>query len=644
MRAAALLLISALAAQGATYTSVASGNWNSAGTWDLGAIPGNGDVARIANGHTVTIPSGYTATIGTSPADDTGTPAIACSSGTGTGVLAISGGALVFRGPVNQCNSTWAISGGSHISHDSSLAAVPATANYSWRFTGAASQTGAYLNAIGAPGSRITFDVAAGSGNAGGFRPTTDASTDGNLNLQYVDFSNWGTASGYLVRIYPFNCSTTVVRGLTLRNFTVQSSGEVYVSNALGSCTVDVEDGVITGALTTQALSIGQLSPLNSAIATNGARTIKNVFIEGGELYIAAHASTVWDLGIVLSNLYLRGGTAAGIAPFLKAGQLQTGASGSADLIVMDNRIQSASDSGNIWAGTTTRLMLFRNFQPNAHFIYTTPLPTTIDGWLAWDSVSDTSAAGDIFMISATGSASHAVTIRNGVMLRQPDGAANGTTVNYNTVSTCTAGSNCPAVTVANNTFMTANVGSTGAVGVTTEGNNGAAGLYTAVQDNIVHQQSSATGWITKWTSSLSVVSNFITSADYNWLFNISGNGYFTETSNGEYAAAPGAHDQTGDPLFVEKTRTPLSWAQRWDSSVASMDDVAARYKACFEWRANGTTTCDRRFLDMGSMYNWIRAGWRARNKTTWTASSTGGHVGGVVPDKTFGRTAAGGF
>src|SRR5688572_15331746 len=37
-----------------TYTSVQSGSWGSAGTWDQGGVPPDGDPVVIALGHTVT--------------------------------------------------------------------------------------------------------------------------------------------------------------------------------------------------------------------------------------------------------------------------------------------------------------------------------------------------------------------------------------------------------------------------------------------------------------------------------------------------------------------------------------------------------------------------------------------------------------
>jgi hypothetical protein len=42
-------------AQAATCTSTGTGNWNTAGTWSCGSVPGAGDDVTIANGHVVTI-------------------------------------------------------------------------------------------------------------------------------------------------------------------------------------------------------------------------------------------------------------------------------------------------------------------------------------------------------------------------------------------------------------------------------------------------------------------------------------------------------------------------------------------------------------------------------------------------------------
>ncbi|MDW8272770.1 MAG: G8 domain-containing protein [Chitinophagales bacterium] len=47
-----------------TITSVTSGNWNAAATWNLGRVPRSGDNVVVASGHTVTINSGLTAGLG----------------------------------------------------------------------------------------------------------------------------------------------------------------------------------------------------------------------------------------------------------------------------------------------------------------------------------------------------------------------------------------------------------------------------------------------------------------------------------------------------------------------------------------------------------------------------------------------------
>jgi hypothetical protein len=49
----------------ATITSTQSGSPIVGSTWVGGAAPGIGDTAVIATGHTITLPNGYTWTVGT---------------------------------------------------------------------------------------------------------------------------------------------------------------------------------------------------------------------------------------------------------------------------------------------------------------------------------------------------------------------------------------------------------------------------------------------------------------------------------------------------------------------------------------------------------------------------------------------------
>lgn len=642
------LLLSVLT-HAAVRTTTQSGNWDAACpgaqcVWDGGTPFALGDSASIQNGHTITIPVGVTAIPGESPADDTGTKAISCASGTGTGVLVVSG-TLIFRGPVMGCASVWTISPGATLTHDSSQATTPSTANYKWRISGANTQTSAYLNAIGTAGSRITVNIASGSGVFGGFAPYIDAGADGNLTIKYADISNCGTAGGACIQIYPFTCSTTVVRGLIMQNFTVTDSSNINVTNALGSCTVELDSGVFKGTTNTSgwAFRIGSTA-MTTALATNGARKFRNLFSDGGTLSFGGNVATTVDMGFDFKNLYLRGGTGA-VPPMSVIGNITTGENSSFDLGFLESRRQSSSgDGGNIPAGIVTRLIATRNWGANAHFVVPMARTTAVDGWIEWNSVSDASNGGDGFMVQPQAAAgNYTISFKNGVMLPQPDGSAFGLIVSHNGSGGC-SGANCPQITFDKNTYVT-NTTTTGQLGVSIESNNSYAGVFDSVRSNIAHRPTNGNGYLVKWGEGLlDVVNDVFEVVDYNWTHNI------TTTQSTKYGSElgayaeyvgnnPGVHDSSGNPLWVDTTRTPLSYGQRWDPTIATMDDLAAKFEACYRFRANGTTSCDPRF-NLADMYNWIRAGWRARNPSTWTAAHDGSHVGGVAPFTKFGVLA----
>ncbi len=92
-----------------TITSNSSGNWSAGGTWVGGVSPGSGDLAIIANGHTVTILGSDNITVGDGNATHY---AIATSAG-GTGILVCNDGfQLTLTSPCFQGHANWSIGRG----------------------------------------------------------------------------------------------------------------------------------------------------------------------------------------------------------------------------------------------------------------------------------------------------------------------------------------------------------------------------------------------------------------------------------------------------------------------------------------------------------------------------------------------------
>lgn len=132
-RLAAIALWIALAPP-ALATAIAStgagGNWNVTGSWSPAQIPVSGDTVTITSGSPITVPDGYVAVCGTSPATG-GTVALTIN-----GTFTVGGGAsgqLTVKGPVTHGNALVTFKAGSILEFDSSSNGVQ---TYAWTCSG----------------------------------------------------------------------------------------------------------------------------------------------------------------------------------------------------------------------------------------------------------------------------------------------------------------------------------------------------------------------------------------------------------------------------------------------------------------------------------------------------------------------------
>jgi hypothetical protein len=258
--APALALLSVLVFAGdawaTAYTSTAGGGaWNVETTWGntlgSGLYPKSGDTATIAAANPVTIPDGFTATVGTSPATG-GTVALTISA-----ALTVGGGtsgALVVRGPVQHNLAVVTFAAGSSLTFDASGATTPLSQTYAWlgaqAFSDPVTPPNNRLVMSGTSGSHVAVASNASGGNGyfsvpGGYNDSLWP------NCTYVDFTRVGDgvndafhlvpASGTVQIVYS-HCTFTACGSLNFAHAVAPTAGWT-ISNCTWSGTVAAARG-----------------------------------------------------------------------------------------------------------------------------------------------------------------------------------------------------------------------------------------------------------------------------------------------------------------------------------------------------------------------------------------------------------------
>lgn len=678
IRLAAVLLLCLSAFGQTTYTSVAAGgtlNVNDNATWVGGTAPPTGCPAApgfkvvIANGTNLNVPAGVTFCPGASD----GTDAIACSSGTGTGSMTIAG-TLQYRGNVKTCNAAWHVSADAYLVADSSQAATPSTANYTFGaqssnqtagviyFDGAVDNSSVVCPPVAgvspAAGCHpVTITIAPGSGNSGGI--TSGAQDGGQIVGQYFTVDHCGVGTSGNCMVATMNSANTL---FDIHHAYFTNSGRVGVANVHGSSTARIHHLSINSPVSSTALAIG-VGGSSIPAKTTGTREIHHVYYDGGSF--SSNITGISNFGFAVYEVV---GRAVETVNVLSSSHL-TSPANSGQYVPgewHDNAIWQRTTSTGFQPGLQTgdfgpTLWLYDrvgetcswgdSLTPSITHTMTAPgFRFVMDGWVNETRCGSISNKGVQIANNGRASADYDVIVKNslwlpgsnGIGFLEPTLGVSNLTCNGTTTF-------CSHTQFINNTVAVVSAGAGNSpCGVGNEAFPVAANSIAAVHSNIWWSPAAVTGCITA-TIDLAAIGQdtagyYGTPVDHNWTYNLTGQysaptPFYRFGSTGIYTELPGAHDQSGNPGFFNHTpgattvtyRNFLGWCQSVNGSDASWSDCWAHF-ADLHSQAHDTK------YNVAAALAWIKAGYYQRNPLTWTAGQSGGRVGamrvlGISPD-----------
>lgn len=586
----------------AAYTSTQSGDWDDVATWGGGGFPVNNDTATISVNHTVTVPTGVTATVGTSGVSGTVAVTINQSASTSWGILVIQdGGILILRGDVTN-NGRIQVEGGSIIEFDSSLAASPSTTKYKITLSNSGGAGVArFITASTSSLSRATVRSNASGGN--GY--INSANFRGYVECQYIDFLRVGDATNDSISI-PGNGSSA--NKFSLQDATFDACGRY----GPGSIVVDLE-ARMANIISTNSLGASIMNTSCSLALGSSARIINNISCDKAMIGTVALQGFTISYVVIPANFLISISSNTPPASIAKA--WVRGLSGGAAL----NVACDVSDS-YIWNQATSGTIT------NPHPINCSAMLSamTVDGMIIEGGDTITSADGDLFNPGGP-AAPQTITVRHCIALPN-----SGTGLHVGQFISALGNANITVVQEHNTYVTSSNTGESGgpSYGETYAGH---ASMWTSVKSNLAVGLSSGTGVIFS-RRGLGTVSDGVLAANctHNGVYNAANavvgvDGYCdygTAITNPMFSSTTGLGDDDvrADPQFVDMARNLATWAVSQGSAAvtyATQCDDAQSYL-----QANPLLVDD--------LLDHVRGGWAPTNPAFRDAGHDGATIGAV--------------
>lgn len=290
-----------------TFTSVATGNWGSGSTWDLGIVPSSGDQVTIADGHTVTINGSYSCNNLTIGQGISGKLLIGSSTSSVTvtilGDIKVKGGAVLKANNFFAATHTLYVSG--NISNNGYLNMRPVSTSL--------------CQVIFNKNGNQTISGTGGTNNY--YRITLQMGNSANNTLE-VKSTTFNSASNFLILqngTFKFSVPTTAeTMDIFTSSTTVSGTSGIWM-NSLNSI-LNINSTVnYQGFLTCSNGVINIGDNANESLMSNGA----DISLTGGTINIAGRLDrsslvAITKLSITggILNLNTIGSTVAGSAPF----------------------------------------------------------------------------------------------------------------------------------------------------------------------------------------------------------------------------------------------------------------------------------------------------------------------------------------
>ena len=562
---------------------------------------------EFTNGDTITI------------ADGKFSSTIQCASATGTGVLVVNG-TLRFAGTIKQANATWTVNAGGSLLHDTSAAASPSTTHYSWQIGMAANQANAklILQGTGPGANRVTVGNYTGSGTFGGFSQGSTIAERahkysslagalagaGRAEAHYTTFTGLGvTGSDWLTA----NIGTG--HRLIFEHCLIIDCTMVNIVNTIAAAGVwRFSDSSILAPRETNSIHIWTGTALSG-----GERSFTNSVVEGALVL-------TYGQDVTYTNALFAGKSADSGVPIVNYGGTHGSHHTGTDLALWNR------ETGNVGVimghGNYTRVLSIRAgaSASHSHFRFSSPstyvAPLLINGMVT-ERVEGGMEGGIVVNLDASASA-NTITLNN--VLDVPSyldgvGSCNSLVVNE---------TNNPNMRVSISGF-TAKLTAANTGVFDFESYAGAANQISKVNNNLLWASTPNANSQIIWKNNIDAAANAITTADYNATYNLTKDPLYYDFVTGAYVNAPGAHDITANPNFVDPTRNIITWAATIDptkntpalilAEMLKMNDDSG-YNPAFSWSA---------------YYTWVRAGFAPTNTALQGTGEGGVDIGAVA-------------